>query len=678
MAESRFKPISKDELSSVVDRQIRQSVGYYDSKLSREREEVLDYYNGVKPKPVHAGNSKYTSLDVFDAVESMKAVLLETFSAGNRIVSFEPQGEDDIKLAQTATEYCDYVLFRQNDGYSIFSDVIQDGLMARVGVAKIYWEERVEEVAEEFSNLTSDEADMLLAAPDVKDVEVEFNEETGLFDGELIRTIDKSQVRVDVIPPEEFLITPQSKNINDAPFVAHRTKKKFSELIAEGYDRKLVEKIGAEDDAELTLNPEVLARFEQVGADRLNMDGEVQEQSKYIMVYECYMYLDMDGSGETKLYKITKAGNVVLDSEQVDCKPFIAFTPLPVPHSFYGSNYAARVIPTQNARTVLVRGILDHTVITNNPRYQVVKGALTNPKELIENRIGGIVNVTRPDGITPLMQSGLNPFVFQTIQLLDEDKEEATGVSRLSQGLNKDAVSKQNSQAMVENLVSLSMQREKIVARNFANQFVKPLYLEIYRLATAHEKSEKILKIAGTFQEILPSTWADRSDATVELKLGYGEQEREATRYLNLHSMLSQDPSLAPMYGMDKKYNMIKTVFEKAGVKNVIDFLTPPEQIPPPQPDPMLLKQIELEERKVATQEAAAQNQGKKVEVNAELEAMRLELDRMKFELEQAMRERDADRKEFDTTARYAIATEELQMVKETPPEGKRAIISPN
>ncbi len=87
MAESRFKPISEDELASVVDRQIRQSVGYYDSKLSKERQDVIDYYNGVKPKPVHAGNSKYVSLDVFDSVDSMKAVLLETFAAGNRDIA---------------------------------------------------------------------------------------------------------------------------------------------------------------------------------------------------------------------------------------------------------------------------------------------------------------------------------------------------------------------------------------------------------------------------------------------------------------------------------------------------------------------------------------------------------------------------------------------------------------
>jgi len=681
MAESRFKPISEDELASVVDRQIRQSVGYYDSKLSKERQDVIDYYNGVKPKPVHAGNSKYVSLDVFDSVDSMKAVLLETFAAGNRVVAFEPQGEDDIELANTASEYCDYVVFRQNNGYQVMSDVIQDGLMARVGVAKIYWEEKYEEVEEEFSHLTAEEADMLLAAPDVDEVKVELNDESGFFDGELKRIVDKSQIRIDVIPPEEFLITPQSKSIEEAPFVAHRTKKTFADLIAEGYDKKLVERIGAEDDSELSLDPEVLARFEQIGADRLNMDGEVQEQSKFVVVYECYMNLDMDGSGETKLYKIVKCGNVVLDKELVDRKPFKVFVPVPTTHSFYGSNFAARVIPTQNARTVLVRGILDHTVTTNNPRYQVVKGALTNPKELIENRIGGLVNVTRPDGISPLPQPSLNPFVFQTIQLLDEDKEEATGVSRLSQGLNKDAVSKQNSQGLVENLVSLSMQRQKIIARNFANQFLKPLYLEVYRLAVAHEKAEKVIKIGGTFQRIMPSEWADRSDVTVEMKLGYGEQEKEAAKYLQMHQLLSQDQSVGPMYGPVNKFNVLRTAFEKAGVKNVMDFLTPPQQIPPPQPDPMMLKQVELEERKVATLEKQAETTATKVQVNSELEAMRLEMQRMKMELDAILRQREDDRKEFDTTARYAIATEELAMAKEqmaTDPANARAIISPN
>ena len=150
-------------------------------------------------------------------------------------------------------------------------------------------------------------------------------------------------------------------------------------------------------------------------------------------------------------------------------------------------------------------------MITNNPRYQVVKGGLTNPRELIDNRVGGIVNVSRPDAIAPMPQAPLNPFIFQTIQMLDDDKEENTGVSRLSQGLNKDAISKQNSAAMVEQLATMSMQRQKIIARNFANSFLKPLYQMIYQLVVENEQEGKIFEVAGDYVPIRPSDWGSRT-----------------------------------------------------------------------------------------------------------------------------------------------------------------------
>ena len=54
----------------------------------------------------------------------------------------------------------------------------------------------------------------------------------------------------------------------------------------------------------------------------------------------------------------------------------------------------------------------------------------------------------------PMPQQPLNPYVFQTLQLLQENLEENTGVSSLSTGMNKDAVSKQNSAALVEQLAT--------------------------------------------------------------------------------------------------------------------------------------------------------------------------------------------------------------------------------
>ena len=58
---------------------------------------------------------------------------------------------------------------------------------------------------------------------------------------------------------------------------------------------------------------------------------------------------------------------------------------------------------------------------------------------------------------------------------------------------------------MVEQLTTMSQQRQKIIARNFANQFVKPLFLEVYRLVVENEQQEKIIDISGTFVPIRPA-----------------------------------------------------------------------------------------------------------------------------------------------------------------------------
>lgn len=674
---AKYKKMTDQEVLVAIDKGVKESVGYHDSKLSRERQDVLEYFHGERPKPQHSGNSKYVSMDVYDAVESSKAVLLETFAAGAQIIDFTPQGPEDVLPARVATLYTDYVIHRQNNGYQVFSDVITDGLLARVGVAKVYWDKREVKTEEEFEGLTADEFDALLAEPDVEidDYDVD---DAGLVSGSIYRVRDTSQVVIEPVPPEEFLISNRAKSIAEAGFVAHRVEKTKSELLEEGYDPKIVEKLY--DSEESLYQEEKDARFSEMDSNAIGETDDFQDQVKKVTVYETYITIDIDGTGKACLYKIIKAGNQILDKEEVDRKPFIPFVPLPIPHSFYGSNFAKKIIPIQNARTVLMRGILDHTVITNNPRYQVVKGALINPRELLDNRIGGVVNVTRPDGIMPLTQASLNPFVFQTIQLLDEDKEDTTGISKLSQGLNKDAVSKQNSGAMVEQLVGLSQQRQKIIARNFANQFLIPLYLEVYRLVIENEDRQKIVELAGEWMELTPSRWAERLDVQVALKLGYGEQENEAKKYLGLHQLLTADPGIQPMYGMEQRYNMIRSFLENSGVKNVNDFLIPPQQVEPPQPDPMQVmamemqkKQLELQERQVSVSEAKAAN-------DAKVSEMAQELDRMKTMIDLMVKQREIERKEFDSKTRAEIAKTELEVLTSNDPvETKQTqIVSPN
>ena len=386
----------------------------------------------------------------------------------------------------------------------------------------------------------------------------------------------------------------------------------------------------------------------------------------------------MDGEGISKLYKILIAGNTLLEYEEVDKRPFIVFTPIPVAHRFHGENFAYKLLPTQNARTVLMRSILDHSSVTTNPRYLVTKGSLLNPRELLDNRLGGIVNVTRPDGVSPLPQNPLNPFIFQTVQKLEEDGENTSGISKLSQGLNKDAISNQNSQGMVEQLVNLSQQRSKIIARNFANNFLKPLFLEVYRLCIIHENSQKIIDVAGAYAQVTPTQWQDRQDVEVAFKLGYGETEREAQKYNAVHMQLSQDPGLQANYGMKERYNMVRQSLLAQGIKDVDTYLIPPDKIPPPQPSPeeqmqqqIAMKNMEMEERKIAVQE-------QRLQLDVEEAKFRMELELAKSEAEIAKMTTEEDRKDFDSETKADVAYEELKLLKSQPAEQKTGIVSPN
>jgi hypothetical protein len=676
---TKNKKMTDEEISGLLDNRVAASVSFHDSKLSRERQRVTQYYNGELPAPIHAGNSKYVSMDVYDAVETMKATLLETFTGNRRPVRFAPQNDKDALLASTATEYVNYVVFRQNDGFQTFHDVIHNGLTARVGIVKVWWEKIVEPVEEEFEGMTEDEFLMVASDPEVEEIkDGEVDEETRLFKGTLVRNKDTSKVCIEVIPPEEFLITARATSIKKAEVCGQRCRMTQSDLIKQFPEKKsVIKELAGNDELWIQVEPEVDARFSGTeGSSTIGHEDGLTPDRRKIDVYELYSHLDIDGEGVSRLWKVTYVDKTVLHKERVDRAPFITFVPLPVPHSFYGNNYAARVIPTQNARTVLMRGILDHTVITNNPRYQVVRGGLLNPKELMENRVGGIINVTRPDAVLPLPQTGLNPFVFQSIQLLDEDKEESTGISKLSQGLNKDAISKQNSGDMVGQMVTLSQQRQKIIARQFADAFLKALWIEVYQLVLENEKQEKVIQVAGEYVPVTPSQWSERTDVEVEFALGYGEQEREAQKYIQIDAMISADPGLADIYPLEKRYNTITRALQASGIKDVSTFLLNPKEIQPKGPDPMqqlqiqmAMKELEIREREVVVREET-------LKVTQQAKDFDLRMKQMKIVGDLANEDREQNRADIELGHDMEMADKELAAAQAA--EDKRAILSPN
>ncbi len=663
-------------IASILEAGVNASVGYSDTLLSKERTRVQLYYDGSRPEKNGGADSGYNSLDVFDGVEDMKAQLLETFSSTKRPVTFDAMYGEELASAKIRTEYVNWVLFNQNEGYQLFQDVIDSALLARNGVVKVWWEPKIEAQYIYLSAPSLPELSSYLqqhADEDPQVVEMDMHEDGVTIKRAQIKLkADCGRVCVELLAPEEFGIAPMAKNIETAELVYHRHEMTVSELIKAGYDKDQVELLQTDDRLWIAQDMEKIARFkdtdEMIGSA---MNITQQKARRVVAVYECYLELDLEDDGESQLFKVVKAGDVILDKEPVSRKPFIAFCPLPRPSAFWGHNFGKLLIATQNARTYLMRSIINHAMVTNNPRMQVVKGSVMNPKELTENRFGGIVNVTRPNGIIPIEQAPLNPFVFQTIAALKADKEEKIGISDLSQGLNKDAISSQNSGAMIHELITVSQLRQKIVARNFAEIFLTKLYTELYRLVLENEKREKIAMIAGSWQSVDFSQWPEKTTCSVSFSLGYGEADNAAAKWANIGKILGSAPTLAQWFTPQQAYYVAHRGVEELVGPEVNKVLLPINQGQPPPPDPMHAADIAMKTADAKAKEASAQaslaaqqNATTKINHQFQIEMARIQLENRKLDNELQLH-RD------QLAHKVAVDAAEIELQKQTLAAGK-------
>lgn len=632
------KAMKDKELLNYIEAQEEASIGDEDTAISRERIEVMRAYRGEIPEQKNKGRSSFVSTDVYDGVEAMHAQLLETFTAGNRPVSFDPKGADDVTSCAVQTAYCEYVLHQQNPGYSILSDVIKDGLMTRLGVVKAWWHECQEEVEFSFPEPLQkvEFIQYLQANPDTNVVDASPDDDNpDLLRVRVSNTVDKSQVKIVVIPPHEFSVSSRARSLLEATFTKHASWKTYSELVSLGIDEDLAkEAIERDGDASVKKDWYSIEDAERFNALDDGAVAEAAEDMKRVELRECYVRADLDGSGYERMWKVFATKSLVLDREPVQRHPFVGFTPIRIPHSAMGHNFAKTAIQTQKLQSLLVRSIADHTAVTVTPRFTVLNGALRDPKELMDPRLGGIVNVNRQDAVAPLVQPPLNPYVFQLSQVLDYKNESTLGISRLSQGLNKDAVSKQNSNALVEQLTTNSQTRQKIFARNFANEFLIPLYVLISQLVVENEKRQRQIQVAGEWVPVDPQEWASGRDCTASVHLGYGEADREVEKWMMLHQLAAGDPMMAGLYGPQQRWAVFAKIFELKGVKDVSTYLGQREAAKPPQPDPLQQAEIQLKQAEAQVKQTEAQT--KQLEAQIKLKQIELAMAELQIKAQAA------------------------------------------
>jgi hypothetical protein len=641
--------ITDQELITRIRSEVTGSLGYMGDTISHQREQAMQYYYGLPFGNEVEGRSQYVDSTVQDTVEWIKPSLMRVFASGDEMVKFSPHGPEDVAMAEQASDYVNYVFTKDNPGWEILYSWFTDALLSKNGIIKVWWDDYEEETREEYHGL-DEVALMSLISDDgvevVEHTEV-LEEEIPYHDIVIKRKSYDGRIKIENIPPSEFLISRESKNLQDARFVCHRVLKTLSEL-REMYPD---EDLGPED---LSGSGEDMTDFSSERLERYAFDKSAQywegwgdagvneeEGLRTYWLYESFLRTDYDGDGITELRKICSVGSKILANDEIDRIPFVSITPVKIPHKFFGLSVADLVMDLQLMKSTLMRNLMDNMYNQNFGRYAVLEGQ-ANLDDLLTQRPGGVVRVKSPNAVTPLATPSLEPYTFQMLEYLDSVRESRAGVSRMSQGMNDNALTSHTTATAVNAVMTAAQSRVELIARNFAETGVKDLMICIYELLHKNQDKERMIQLRNEWVPVRPDVWRDKSDCTVSVALGNGNKDQQM---MHLSQMLQFAGEAMkgglPIVSMQNMYNLGASLVKAMGFQNVSDFLTDPSQLPPQQgegPSPeeqtaQMEAQVKQEELKIKAAEVQIkaqkiQQEYQKLQVDASLKQQEINIER--------------------------------------------------
>lgn len=665
------KALTDIELTALVDGELRQSIGYFGGRLANMRQQALVYYEGL-PKgdlapPEIEGRSSVIATEVRNVIESMLPELMAKFSSSERVVELEETKPQDEQAAKDASEYLNYVFYKKNNGHRILETAFKDALISKSGIVKCWWDTRTEESKEDYRGLTDVELSEILDDEEVEPIahesysdeeaeeqkaqalqqaqaqfaQVQGNPQAmmqlqGMIQGieaqpipslhnvTVKRTKKGGKIAMEAVPPEEFLVSRKAKSLEDAPFVAHRIVRTQSELKSMGY--KDVDNITSEESSSML-------SMERV--ERLTWDDDMSyltqtdlpsydPSQRLIVLYECYLRVDVDGDGIAELRKITKAGNQILDNEEVDAIPFVVFRPILMPHRFFGLSVADLAIEPQRVKTSILRSMLDNLYLQVNGRYYAVEGQV-NLDDLLTSRPGGVVRMKQVGMAGRLDQSSADlADSMQMLQYMQGFTEEATGWNRVANAAdNPDSL---NETATKANIVANKAQmRLDLIARNFAEGLVD-LFKLMLKYLTQHQDAIEDVKLGGRWVKLDPREWRNQFQFNINVGLGTGSKDQQVQHLSMLIQHQGQQlaaglPTVTPA----NIYQSSKKLAEALGYKNADAFFVDPAQQPPrpQQPNPELIKIQAQQQADQAKLQLDAQKHQAEIQADMQLEQFR-------------------------------------------------------
>ncbi|TFI59092.1 hypothetical protein E2493_06080 [Sphingomonas parva] len=647
-----------------------------DDTLQDERETAIDRYNGRPYGDEEEGRSQVVARDTAETCDYMTISILRTIVSGDRVVEFVHRDTD---AARRATETLMHLLMDAQDGYRLLHDWLKAGLLEKNAVAMTWGEpqppRRIERIVPE----------PLLG--EIAPIEAE---ETGTSDAlghPLWRVVmlapQPPRFRDAAVPNEEFYCSPDARTIDEAVLKGRRVRRSVGDLVAAGFDAEALEAVC--DDAFDT--PLGAARDE----DRWNGADARTGPSRTIWWHEDYVKFDADGDGVAETLYVQRSADFKVFAiealEDPDDHPFEDWCPVPMPHRRIGQSLADKVMDIERIRTVLLRQSLDGIYLANNPSTYVHEDSIgeNTIEDLLSVRPGRLVRWR--GAVPPVERSGhFDPGAgFTMIEMMNGERESRTGITRLNQGLDAEALNRTATGTAL--MQAQGQQMEEYLARNFANALAR-LFTRKARLLKRYGRPIAV-PIDGRYVEVNPAEWPDDMVARARVGLGSGRKEQRLAYRRELIGYQSE-ALRAGLDIVDAKgfYESARGLIGDMGLGDAGAFFRDPAQPQidpstgqpvqkPPKPDPalvrleaeMALRRQELQLRAEEAQAALALKRAEAAErasIARDEAAARHRLDAeaaaARREAEQARARFEAELAEIKTAQEYSLEQRKLEL----------------
>jgi hypothetical protein len=605
------KRMEESEIEAIAREAVTDALDFIESEISLDRIKAQRYFDGDCDIGYEDGRSKVVATKVRDTVRQVKPSLMRIFLSNEKFVEYLASKPQDVMSAETATQYI-HKKFSEANGYRIINDCFHDALLKKTGIAKVYWDNYTTSETYSLTGLTEQEYMMITQEDDIEIIEQstememsidEFGMEVEMprYDIKVMKSREEGKLCIESVPPEEFFIDRNSKSIDDFYVCGHRTEMRVGDLVAMGFDFEEVSNLSGISEHDTLAEAE---DFERRGYDQEEEDNVADPSMKLVAVTECYMRVDVDGTGVPQMHKILLGGGQykLLDYEAWNEVPFAVFEVDPEPHAFFGRSIADLIINDQDAATSMLRGVLDNIAMTNQPRTMAMEG-MVNMSDLLNNEIGAVVRTKDVNAVRELTVPFTAGQTLGAMEYYDQVIEQKTGVSRASNGLDPDALRNTTATA-VQLTASAAAGQIEVIARNLAEGGMKRLFKLMLKLLAENSPDGVMMQIAGDqFAPIDPRSWNVDMNISINVGLGTGkEDQRVAALQQALQTQMQIWQTYGPtngLVGMTNIRNTLSDILALGGVRNAERYYMPM--------NPQIEQQMLMQQQQAAAQNAQGQ-----------------------------------------------------------------------